>query len=661
MPDWSYRTVFRPLLFRLPPRLARGLCLGVVGTLARLPLGGKVIDLLGHMRPDPRLRCDVLGITFPSPVCLGAGLDVGAIALRAFARFGFGFLEVGPVLREPVAAREVERRLERQALWLPDPPPNIGLAELVRALERAGPLPLPVMARLAVPPGTPPERATDDCRALITALAPHVRLFALATLTQDAAEGWPTERWREHLDAVRHVASPAALLLIVPPDLDEAKADELIEPLLTGGPGGVVVASGVAAEEGGWLLGLPAREASERQVRRLRRCWGRRLAIIGSGGVHDPEQALRLIEAGADLVQVEGGLVYAGPGLPKRINDALLYAYPPPQPVTPLRLGEESGLRGPQQTWFWTALLGAGMALGSALALAIAATRVVLPYDEGFVGMSREQLEGINPRLLAFMAHDRVTLAGTMVTIGVLYLQLSLSGVRRGRHWASVAIFASASTGFATFFLFLGFGYFDPFHAFVTAVLLQFLLMALHSDLPPPALPSPPNLREDWRWRLSQWGQLLFVIHGAVLLAAGLTISAVGCTKVFVPEDLEFMNTTAEALRSANPRLVPLVAHDRATFGGMLIASGLLLLLSALWGFRQGERWLWWAFLTSSLPAYGAAIGVHLAVGYTNTMHLAPAFAGLALFSVALALSYPYLCAGASAEREWRERARANV
>jgi hypothetical protein len=78
MPDWSYRTVCRPLFFRLPSRLARGLCLGVVGTLARLPLGGKVIDLLGHMRPDPRLRRDVLGITFPSPVGLGAGLDAGA-------------------------------------------------------------------------------------------------------------------------------------------------------------------------------------------------------------------------------------------------------------------------------------------------------------------------------------------------------------------------------------------------------------------------------------------------------------------------------------------------------------------------------------------------------------------------------------------------------
>jgi dihydroorotate dehydrogenase len=651
MPDWSYRTVGRPLLFRLPPRLARNLCLGMIGTLARLPLGGKVIDLLGHMHPDPHLRCDVLGITFPSPVGLGAGLDVDGTALRAFARFGFGFLEVGPVLREAVAAPEVQRSVEQQALWVPEPPPNIGLAELLRALQRDGPLSLPVMARLAVPPGTPPDQATEDCRVMIADLAPHVRLFALATPVRAAAEGWPIDRWREHLQAVRHAVEPAALLPVIPPDFDDAKADELIEPLLGDGRCGLIVSGSVAAEDGR-LLGLPGREVSERQVRRLRLRWGQRLVLIGSGGIHEPEQALRMFEAGADLVQIDSGLVYGGPGLPKRINDALAYACCSRQPLGPEQPGEGQRMRMAQQSWFWTALLGAGMTLGSALALAIAATRVVLPYDEAFVGMSREELQGINSRLLAFMTHDRVALAGTMVTIGVLYLQLSLWGVRRGRHWAAVAIFASAFSGFATFFLFLGFGYFDPFHAFVTGVLLQFLLLALHSDLSPPAPLPPPNLRDDRRWRLSQWGQLLFLIHAAALVTAGLVISAIGCTKVFVPEDLEFMNTTAEALRRANPRLLPLVAHDRATFGGMLLASGLALAFSTLWGFRQGERWLWWAFLTSALPAYGAAIGVHLAVGYTNVMHLAPAFAGLALFSVALALSYSYLCAGESASRQ---------
>jgi hypothetical protein len=104
------------------------------------------------------------------------------------------------------------------------------------------------------------------------------------------------------------------------------------------------------------------------------------------------------------------------------------------------------------------------------------------------------------------------------------------------------------------------------------------------------------------------------------------------------------MGTTAEALRSANPRLVPLVAHDRASFGGMLISSGLVVLLSALWGWRRGECWLWWTYLLAGGPAYVAAVGVHLAVGYTDFWHLTPAFGGSLLLAAGLGLAYPYLC-----------------
>src|SRR5262249_36091911 len=137
--------------------------------------------------------------------------------------------------------------------------------------------------------------------------------------------------------------------------------------------------------------------------------------------------------------------------------------------------------RAAEMTWFWTALLGVSMLAGGLLALVIAATRVVLPYDEAFAGMTREQFHAVNERLLAFMAHDRVSLAGTMISVGVLCLGMSLYGVRRGYYWARMAVLSSAFSGFGSFFLFLGFGYFDPFHAFVTAVLFQFLLLALHS------------------------------------------------------------------------------------------------------------------------------------------------------------------------------------
>ena len=84
---------------------------------------------------------------------------------------------------------------------------------------------------------------------------------------------------------------------------------------------------------------------------------------------------------------------------------------------------------------------------------------------------------------------------------------------------------------------------------------------------------------------------------------------------------------------------MPLVAHDRATLGGMLLANGLVILLTALWGFRPGERWLWWTLLLAGLPGYAAAIGVHYAVGYESAFHLAPAFVGLAIFVAALAPS----------------------
>src|SRR5262245_12663309 len=289
-------------------------------------------------------------------------------------------------------------------------------------------------------------------------------------------------------------------------------------------------------------------------------------------------------------------------------------------------------------------LLGAGLLFGGTLAVIFAATRVVLPYDESFVGLQRDQFYTINPRLLAFMAHDRVSVAGTLFAVGVFYVMLSLCAIRRGERWAAIAVLTSGFVGFASFFLFLGFGYFDPFHAFITAVMFQFLLLALRSHLGPPQLPKYPTWTNDRAWRLSLWGQLAFIAHGASLLSAGSTISAIGSTSVFVKEDLMFMNTTAEALAAANPRLVPLVAHDRASFGGMLMVSGLVVLLSALWGFRRGERWLWWMYLLGLGPAYVCAIGVHYAVGYTHIGHLLPAFAGAALLGLGLALTRPYLC-----------------
>src|SRR5205823_4140681 len=86
--------------------------------------------------------------------------------------------------------------------------------------------------------------------------------------------------------------------------------------------------------------------------------------------------------------------------------------------------------------WLYGTLYGIGIAICGCVAWFVASTRVVLPYDEHFVGLSRSQLAAVNPRLLPFMTHDRVTLAGTMISIGVLYASLAYFGMRQGEHWA---------------------------------------------------------------------------------------------------------------------------------------------------------------------------------------------------------------------------------
>jgi dihydroorotate dehydrogenase len=614
MPDWFYKTVTQPLLFRLPAVAARDFTLGFLGRLARLPLGPAVIDFLGHMRADPRLRQSFLGLDFPTAVGLGPGLDGRAAALPALARFGFGFLDIGPVTADPMPAGPPVRREDPEAIWSPEPPEGLALADALPRLAEASRLGLPLIARIR----------DASC---VQELSPHVHLFALEA---------PKERWAALVETVLSKTT-RPVLLCLPADLNVAEADPYIDAGVAAGIAGLLVDGSVAAEGGGRRIGLPAREPALAQVRHWRERHGD-LFLVASGGIHEPEDALAMRAAGADLVEIDSGVVYTGPGLPKRINDALLFE------ATRMETAPATPERAPEMTWFWTALMGAGMLFGSLLALAIAMTRVVLPYDEAFVGLYAHQLTEINPRLLDFMAHDRVSLAGTMIAIGAMYLGLSLQAVRRGLHWAQKSIFISAFTGFASFFLFLGFGYLDAFHAFVTAVLMQLLLLALHSRLGTHTPDVQPPPRSDRAWRRGLWGQFLLVIHGCGLLGAGATISTVGVTKVFVPQDLEFMHTTAEALASAHARLVPLVAHDRATLGGMLLASGWVFLLPALWGFRNGSAWLWWTMLVAGCSAYAAALGIHLGVGYMSLVHLLPAFGGLVCLLLGLGLSYSWLC-----------------
>jgi dihydroorotate dehydrogenase len=297
------------------------------------------------------------------------------------------------------------------------------------------------------------------------------------------------------------------------------------------------------------------------------------------------------------------------------------------------------GSRWWREDWPWAALLGAGMLVAGALAWLVAIIRVVLPYDETFLGLSRAQMVQANRHLLSFLAHDRVTLAGTMISIGIMYGGLALGPMRHGYRWARRAFVASAAVGFASFALVLGYRYVDPLHALAALVLLPFFVLAVRGRSTSPTTPhaDPCN---DRAWLRAQWGQLALVALGVGFLVGGITIATVGVTDVFVREDLSYLHTTASALRAANPHLVPLVAHDRAGFGGALVSDGVAFLLAALWGIRRGARWIWWTLLLAGLPGFVATIGIHLAVGYDNPVHLAPVGLALTLWTVGLGLCH---------------------
>jgi len=116
----------------------------------------------------------------------------------------------------------------------------------------------------------------------------------------------------------------------------------------------------------------------------------------------------------------------------------------------------------------------------------------------------------------------------------------------------------------------------------------------------------------------------------------------VGMTTVFVPQDLKFMGLNAVQLREINSNLIPLIAHDRAGFGGGICSCGIVVLF-CVWCARP-SRSLWQVLCVAGAAGFAAAIGIHPIVGYNDLGHLAPAIIGAVIFIIGLALSYKPMC-----------------
>jgi hypothetical protein len=127
-------------------------------------------------------------------------------------------------------------------------------------------------------------------------------------------------------------------------------------------------------------------------------------------------------------------------------------------------------------------------------------------------------------------------------------------------------------------------------------------------------------------------GRNLLLLCGLGLVAAGLTILLVGMTFVFVPQDVAFIGIQPDKLRAITPLLVPVLAHDRAGFGGGLLSVGLV--LTMIVRHARLSRSLVEVIALMGLCGFGAALGVHFAIGYTDFVHLSPAYAGFVIFAI---------------------------
>ncbi len=411
---------------------------------------------------------------------------------------------------------------------------------------------------------------------------------------------------------------------------------------------------GAAIKSGGWSLPSPCVVVVSDPAS------GRELALraMGFGAVVAPDHPLAgcdrpattdfaelvaLARKGAPIV-VNAAVVEHGPTLGQRINEALAGEQHDP------RLAPRTEWFKPWtwHAWVWSLWLGIAMICAGIGAAAITIGPVLLGYDNEFLGVTTAGLDTINTRLVPFLQHDRITMAGCMCAIGANDIGFALAQ-RRGWPWARTGFLLAGAIGFPTFFLFLGYRFFDPLHLAVAVGFFPLYLLGGWGRRSPETWTAPHRVDERAR-RRAAYGQLLMVLVAVGVFLSGLVIMTVGLTDVLIPSDLDYLGGSQHEFEHAlDGRLLRFVAHDRAGFGGALASLGLGILCMSLWGWRPGSGATWWTTAIASAAGFGAAFAVHLLVGYTDVWHLTPVYLGVALVGMALWLSRESLC---GAQRE---------
>jgi dihydroorotate dehydrogenase len=277
----------------------------------------------------------VFGVRFPGPVGLAAGMDKDGRALRAWPAFGFGFVEVGTVTwhAQPGNPRPRLFRLPAsEAVINRMGFNNGGAAALAARLCALGPLAVPLGVSIGKSKVTPVEEAVEDYRSSLEVLAPYADYFAV-NVSSPNTPGLRGLQDKAALDTLLGALETTVPVLVkIAPDLTEQAIADVLEVCAARGVAGLIATNttlsrdglatedSAAAAEAGGLSGRPLTARALDVVTFVAKETGGDLPIIGVGGIHTVDDALRMVDAGASLVQLYTGFIYRGPGLVRSIN-----------------------------------------------------------------------------------------------------------------------------------------------------------------------------------------------------------------------------------------------------------------------------------------------------------------------------------------------------
>lgn len=314
----------RPLLFSLDPEKAHHLAL----SLARFSLRARI--------PPRPVRA--MGLEFPNPVGLAAGLDKDAAHIDGLARLGFGFIEVGTVTPRAQPGNphpRLFRLKEKQAIINRFGFNNVGVDALLANVTRArwrGILGINIGRNAA----TPAEEAGDDyayCLEKVYGAASYVTVNVSSPNTKGLRDLQHERQLDELLERLARVRERLAhsygkrvpLALKVAPDLEAKQIRTIADAVLRHGFDGLIATNTSLSREGvedsphaaeaGGLSGAPILDRSTAVLASFRDALAGKITLIGAGGILSGENARMKADAGASLVQLYSGLIYRGPAL----------------------------------------------------------------------------------------------------------------------------------------------------------------------------------------------------------------------------------------------------------------------------------------------------------------------------------------------------------